>query len=93
MLDRIQKTEVFFFVTALMSLLLWVAMVIASWGDRSEVFVIVQRISLFVMILALIMMQALRLIRQDMSEYLHRHNEDIEQLSSRIARLEKQENS
>ena len=45
------------------------------------------------MILALVMMQALRLIRQDMGEYLHRHNEDIEQRSSRIARLEKQKNS
>ena len=68
-------------------------MVIVSWGDGGEIFVVIQWISLFVMVLALVMMQVLGLLREDMSEYLHRHNEDIEQLISRMAKLEKQKNS
>ena len=38
MLERIQKTEVFFFVLALAEMLLWVAMVIAGWGNSQPDF-------------------------------------------------------
>ena len=45
MLERIQKTEVFFFVLALAEMLLWVAMVIAGWGNSNQIFIILQFLS------------------------------------------------
>ena len=88
MLERIQKTEVFFFVLALAEMLLWVAMVIPAWGNSNQIFIILQWFAVFVAVLSLLLMQVLRLVRKDLTEHLHRSNEEMEELNHRLDRLE-----